>query len=193
MTELGNGLCAAKRDEEALSVKEADLSMEKRLGASEDDILATESNLATTYKQLGREFLPLRQEVYSGFVKIYGEHHKETVLEAFNYANDLFDLRRFKEARSLLRKTIPIARRILGDSNELTLKVRKIYAIVLCMTTDGSCATLSDVREAVTTLEDAERISRRVLGSAHPLTTAIERDLRNVRAMLRARKTPGSA
>ena len=92
-----------------------------------------------------------------------------------------------------MRKTIPIARRILGDSNELTLKVRKIYAIVLCMTTDGSCATLSDVREAVTTLEDAERISRRVLGSAHPLTTAIERDLRNVRAMLRARETPGSA
>ena len=29
-------------------------------------------------------------------------------------------------------------------------------------------ATLDDLREAVTTLEDTERIARRVLGGAHP-------------------------
>ena len=51
-------------------------------------------------------------------------------------------------------------------------------------------ATLSDLREAVTTLEDAERIARRVFGGAHPLTKGIEGDLR---AALRARDTPGSA
>ena len=49
-------------------------------------------------------------------------------------------------------------------------------------------ATLSDLREAVTTLEDIEPIARRVLGGAHPLTTAIERFLRNGRAALRARE-----
>ena len=38
----------------------------------------------------------------------------------------------------------------------------------------GDGATLDDYREAVTTLEDAERIARRVLGNAHPLTTGIE-------------------
>ena len=32
-------------------------------------------------------------------------------------------------------------------------------------------ATLDDLREAVTTLEESERIARRVLGGAHPLTT----------------------
>ena len=36
-------------------------------------------------------------------------------------------------------------------------------------------ATLDDLREAVTTLEDTERIARRVLGSAHPIAVGIER------------------
>ena len=51
-------------------------------------------------------------------------------------------------------------------------------------------ATLDDLREAVATLEDAERIARRVLGRAHPTTAGIERSLRNARAGLRARETP---
>ena len=49
-------------------------------------------------------------------------------------------------------------------------------------------ATLDDLREAVATLEDAERIARRVLGRAHPTTAGIERSLRNARAVLRARE-----
>ena len=64
---------------------------------------------------------------------------------------------------------------------------RKIYARALC---EADGATLDDLREAVTTLEDTERIARRVLGSAHPLTTAIEFDLRRGRDALRARETP---
>ena len=39
-------------------------------------------------------------------------------------------------------------------------------------------ATLDNLREAVTTLEDLERIARRVFGSAHPMTKAIEEHLR---------------
>ena len=56
-------------------------------------------------------------------------------------------------------------------------------------------ATPDDLREAVTTLEDTERIARRVLGGAHPLTLVVERNLRKVRAALRAGETPppGSA
>ena len=48
-------------------------------------------------------------------------------------------------------------------------------------------ATLDDLREAVTTLEDTERTARRVLGGAHPVTVQIEGDLRKARAALRAR------
>ena len=42
-------------------------------------------------------------------------------------------------------------------------------------------ATLDDVREAVTTLEEIGPTSRRVLGGTHPLTEAIEGQLRNTR------------
>ena len=57
-----------------------------------------------------------------------------------------------------------------------------------------TAATLDDLREAVTTLEDAGRIARRVFGGAHPLTTAMEDNLRQARAALRASETPpGSA
>ena len=66
--------------------------------------------------------------------------------------------------------------------------MRSIYAEALIR---DPAATLDDVREAVTMLEDDERIARRVFGSAHPLTKGIESDLRNnARAALRARETP---
>ena len=51
-------------------------------------------------------------------------------------------------------------------------------------------ATLDDLREAVTTLEDAGRIARRVLGGAHPLTSGLGRDLLKARAALRTREAP---
>ena len=98
-------------------------------------------------------------------------------------------LERFEEAKSLLRKTAPVARRTLGESDEVTLKMRLIYGQSLY---DHPDATLDDTREAVETLEDIRRIARRVLGSAHPLTTGIEDGLRNARAALAARKVPSA-
>ena len=53
---------------------------------------------------------------------------------------------------------------------------------------DGG-ATLDDIREAVTTLEDAARIARRVLGGTHPNTVDIEQSLRVMRAALRTCET----
>ena len=49
-------------------------------------------------------------------------------------------------------------------------------------------ATLDDLREAATTLEDSGRIARRVFGGSNPLTKAIDDDLQNARAELRARE-----
>ena len=51
-------------------------------------------------------------------------------------------------------------------------------------------ATLDDLREAVTTLEDTVRIARRVLGGTHPLTKYMEQYLQDARAALAARETP---
>ena len=63
--------------------------------------------------------------------------------------------------------------------------MRTIYAEALYKA-DG--ATLDDLREAVTTLEDTTRIARRVLGGTHPLTTGIANSLRIARAILGARE-----
>ena len=38
----------------------------------------------------------------------------------------------------------------------------------------------------MTTLEETERIARRVLGGAHPLAVSIEKNIRDVRVVLRA-------
>ena len=53
-----------------------------------------------------------------------------------------------------------------------------------------AAATLDDLREAVTTLEDLERTARRVFGGAHPVVSNMEASLRDARAALRARETP---
>ena len=50
-------------------------------------------------------------------------------------------------------------------------------------------ATLDDLREAETTLEETARIARRVFGETNPLTSVIEEDFQDVRAALRARES----
>ena len=130
MTELGNGLHDAKHHEDELSVREAELSTRRRLGADEYELLVAQGNLACTYRSLGRleDALRLQRDIYSGCVRLDGEEDPATLVEASNYANGLVDLRRFEEAKSLLRKTIPIARRVLGDGHELTLRMRSMYS-----------------------------------------------------------------
>ena len=92
-----------------------------------------------------------------------------------------------EEAKALLRRTLPVARRVLGENDETTLRMRWNCALALY---DDPTATLTDLREAVATHEDAGRISRRVLGGEHPLTMTFESALRESRAVLRARKAP---
>ena len=188
MRQLGNGLAIANHHENALSVKEAELSMLRRLGDSEEHILVTQGNLALTYAALGHleKALSMERDVYSGFLKLHGEEDERTLQAALNYAGGLASLQRSKAVKALMRIKIPVARRVLGENAETTLRMRNYYAAALC-NDDG--ATLDDLREAVTTLEDTTRIARRVLGSAHPHTTVIEGALQHARAALRARET----
>ncbi|CAH0365521.1 unnamed protein product [Pelagomonas calceolata] len=156
-------------------------------------MFVVQSNLANTYERLGRDdqALDLRRDVYSGRLRLLGEEHKSTLLSANNYAFGLVFLERFEEAKSLMRKTIPVALRVLKDDDDLTLMMRSNYAEALYKADD---ATLDDLREAVTTLEDTERIARRVLGGAHPTAVDIDRTLKHARAALRAREdTPSGA
>ena len=189
MAQLGNGLQRESNHEDALTVREAELAMLRRVGGSEYDMFRVQNNLASSYQGLGRieESLRLRREVYSGCVKLNGEEHESTLQSTNNYTSSLVALERFEEARSVLRKVVPVARRVLGDNEESTLQMRWNYAKALY---EDPGATFDDLREAVTTLEDAERIARRVLGAAQPTTEVIENELRNARAAVRARETP---
>ena len=79
----------------------------------------------------------------------------------------------------------PVAQRVLGESDGITLRMRTTYAMALYKD-DG--ATLDELREAVTTLVETERTARRVLGGSNPTTASIEGELRDARAVLLARE-----
>ena len=111
-------------------------------------------------------------------------------MEANRYAALLGEGGRLKEAKKLLRKTTPVARRVLGEGHQFTLLIRRNYSVLL-YTAAG--ATLDDVREAVNTLEETERTARRVLGGAHPDAAVFEKSLQNARAALRACEAPSAS
>ena len=185
-------LAVAEHHEDALSMQKENLSMliggvGGELGtASErvlEQIMIVQSHLATTYSSLGRleDALRTARDVYSGHLKLHGEEHPKTLLAANNYAGSLSRLQRFEEAKSLLQKTVPVARRDLGESDQYTLTMITNYAIALSR---DPAATLDDLRESVTMLEEAERTGRRVLGNAHPMVLGIQKDLRESRKAL---------
>jgi hypothetical protein len=183
MNVLGNGLDEVDHHEDALAVKEAELAMRRRLGASKEQLLVVQNNLACTYEKFGQHecALRLRHDVYFGRVGLHGEEATETLVPAYNYAVSLRDLKRFEEVKSVLRRTIPVARRTLGEGCGSTLSMRSLYAEALFRDTS---ATLDDLCEAVTTLAEIEGTARRVLGGAQPITQGIERTLRHAQAAL---------
>ena len=187
---LGKGLSDANHNEDALTVMEAELAMLRRVGVSEHSILVVQSNLANTYTMLGRpeEALRLREDVYSRTLNLMGEEHRETLHEACNYALSRLSLKHFEEAKSLFRKVIPVARRVQGDNDENTIRMRWYFAVALYQ---DEGASLDDLREAATTLEDTARTARRVLGSSHPTTEGIEDALRLSRAPPRCAREEG--
>ncbi|CAH0372042.1 unnamed protein product [Pelagomonas calceolata] len=164
-------------------------------------MLAFQANNALRLKQLnpprlGRA-LRLQRGVYEGFLKLYGQEHPETLRAANDLAVTLSELQppSYKEVKALLRRTLPVAGCVLGKDvyngeSESTyngrfgivLKMRWVYAEALYK---DAGATLAELREAVATLEETTRTTRRVLGGAHRLTSAIEDELRKARAALR--------
>ena len=92
-----------------------------------------------------------------------------------NYGSLEFRLARpLSESRRIRISRIPISRGLN-------------YATALY---NDDSATLDDLLEAVTTLEETERMARRVFGGTHPLTTQMEQALREVREGLGTREAP---
>ncbi len=185
MSVLGNGLGEVDQYEDALSVGEAQLSTVRRHGSSEETILDLQSNLAGTYENLGQleKGLGIKQQVYARSMELYGEESEETLIAANNYAESLKGLQRFEEAKALLRKTLPVARRVFKTETDLLpLLMRCIYASALYRAENAS---FDDVREAVATLDELARTTRRKFGVAHPIAVTVAQDLQNVQGKLR--------
>ena len=115
----------------------------------------------------------MRQEIYSGRSKLLGESHRETLIAANNYALGLLQSQRFKDAKIVLRKTIPLARRALGTEHEVTLSMREDLSRVIL---DGD-SSANEKRKALEMLEDTLGVMRRVLGPEHPETRRVRNDL----------------
>ena len=137
--------------------------------------LPRESNIAGTYENLGRleDALQRKRDVYSGWLKLNGEEHESTLQAADNYALSLLDLERFKEAKKVLRKVIPVATRVLGIEHDLTLCIRED----LCRASLDGDSSVKEKRKALRTLEDTVGIMRRVLGPQHPTTQRVQESL----------------
>ena len=144
-----------------------------------------------TYAELGHveKGLSMERVIYSGSLKLLGEDHYDTLRAGNNYTNSLVNLKRCEEAKTFLRRPMSVARRVLGENHDLTLTMRWIYAAAHYK---DAGASLDDLREAVTSLEELERTARRVLGGAHPDAEGIAKSLREARAALRARETEQS-
>ena len=169
MTHLGNGLSNAEHHEDALSVQEAELAMMRRIGAPEESILVAQGNLAITYGALGRpEALGMKQDVYTGYLKLMGEEHETTLMAASNYANLLLDLRRFEEVRSLLRKMIPVTRRARDNlrhaQDEVELRAGATWTKV----------PLLMITARPWELESVAHSWKRIFGPAHPETPGVQ-------------------
>ena len=189
MNQLANGLAVAEYHEDSLSVREAELATEERLGASPLRTLVTRGNLALSYYHLGRieDALRLQREVYTGWqiLSVSSEvlsssELREAVGDSLtisvgNLTELLVAAREFEEAQSLAREKLPAIIDRHGPDHTLTLEVRTWYARSLFL--EGE-----DFAEAGTILEDVWRRSRRVLSDSHPDTERAREFLEEVRS-----------
>ena len=112
--------------EDALSVQVADLAIVRRVGAPEYNILVHAEQSSGTYDLLGRPS-PTDEtgRVHWIFEAPTARNMNTPSHSVSNYALCLGQLNRFEEAKSLLRKTMPVARRVIGESRmEVTLRMR---------------------------------------------------------------------
>ena len=182
MTQLGLGLDAGGHYAEQLRVHEADLATDTRLGAPEVDLLTTKNNLAMCYGKTGRpkEARRLHSEVHAGWLRLKGTDHEQTINAANNLAISSMALGHLGDAQSLLRKNIRACRRSFGDDHVYTFRARSLFVRILY----ADPASIEDLREAVSIMEDVCRRGRRVLGDSHPEYHELQRNLATARRVL---------
>ena len=146
-------------------------------------------DIANTYQLLGKheQALLLRRDVHAGQLRILGWENINTLTTTNNYASLLKELQRYEEAKSLICKTMPVARRVLGEFHEVTIKMLWVHADILC---ENNSSTLDDLRELLNTLEDSARGAKQVYGASHPFAKGFLYHIECSRLVIAARETP---
>ena len=181
MTLLGNGLSAVQRHDERLTVLEAELAIQRRLGFSEAMLLDSKADVANLYDEIGRhqEALEFLREVYAKS-KEFSVGAPDTFKYANNLATSLLRCERYEEVKPFLRATIPEAARELGTEDATVLTLRINYASALI--SEGR--SRDDLVEAVALLEELSSTARRIFGTAHPTMMTINGNLESARSKL---------
>ena len=192
MQVLGSGLSEAKHHEDALHVKEAQLSMMRRLGDSEDNMLIMQMNLAISYLRLGRleEALQMKRDVYSGHSRHrdLGPLHQNTLKAALNLSTALVNAGDYAEARAFTRDQTELARRALGADHPVTLDFQWGYSRAFTLDKGVSAEQLGEV---ATALEKTLEVSQRVRGREHPQTCNIRDELTIAKTKEEIARRPG--
>ena len=180
MTVLGNGLVEAKRYAEALEVYQASLQDGEHMGPSLHDPYIDKCNIAVCYHRLGlpQEALSMQREVYAAGLTLNLDP-ADKAIDASNLAAYLVAAREFEEAKSLLRKTIPMTLQDLGSNHSTTLDIRGCYARAL---SEDDSASRDDLVEAVAILEEVSQTARRIYGTGPAGLVVEENEARLVRA-----------
>ena len=121
----------------------------------------------------------MRREIFATSSRHRRPDHENRRIDAINLSESLIEAKLFKEARSLLRDNIPVARRTLGGGSEYTLELRTNSARAISRDTNSS-----RVHEAVAILEDVLRTTRQVFGVQHPNFADYQEELESARMRL---------
>ena len=169
---LGNAISVSK-PEDAFSVFEANLTLLRRYWPHDlENILITQGRLVDCLSKIGRqaEALNLKREIYAETEAMYGAVHKETLAVAYNLAVAMELNNHNDEAVSFMRKHLPVARRLIGPDDSLTL----LMSAFLAKNTTAKGCTYEELLQAVTLMQDTVQRLRRVFGLAHPETRRCE-------------------
>ena len=180
MTQLGNSLASSKFVRLALTVYEAHLSACGRILPNQDSTatLTTKGNMVACLMALGRlsDAVRLAGDVYGKRVATQGEAHPEAIREGMNMAAAMIGMPQgatvhervhIREAKKFLLEQLPLAQRVLGAEDRVTLGIRREYARALYV---DEKASPDELRESEEILDDLCRTSRRVLGPIHDQT-----------------------
>ena len=98
-----------------------------------------------------------------------------------NLGESLVHTSHFTEARSLMRKHLPIARRVVGPDHEITYGIIETLAGAMFQ---NALAPRKDLVEATEMLTKQLKRLRQVLGAAHPDTQRHEGYLKHIQERL---------